>query len=482
MRHLVLFLLLLLPLHSIQAQNIVANPGFSDVNICTEYNYPCAPSAWESVAPNTSKIMYTQVRGNRYITITLYSSIDPNFRSYSETQLLCPLHKGQRYQLKLYTLMDEGRPYPLPGVLFDSVPVYRWTPRPLEQPATLYFNKDSDKHPEKKWTVLEKTFVAEANAKYMIIGNFDSALGHYPRNETFYLDIDSVSLVPLSGNVCANTRETAAKLYTLHDRHHFISPDKDLQDLEPVKTPKLQTVFYKPGSCDTLLLKSDFFLPKSKNINPSYAGQLESALKPSGSVLRHKIKLTGYVFKNASEKYNQVMAQDRAQAVASYMVYKKGFSFDDFIVTGVGKFTADGDSSERVEVINCQPSEEVTVAVTRTDTLLIPDLLFRVDSHQLEDKMIHALDSLIDKIPVGDHISLTVTGHTDNTGTNIYNQELSMRRAFTVSDYIRNKKPGSNITAVNGMGESMPVADNKTVAGRRKNRRVEVVIYYLSSQ
>lgn len=421
--------------------------------------------------------MYTEDRGNRYITLTLYSSIDPNFRSYSETQLLCPLLKGKQYLLKLYTLMEEDRPYPLPGILFDSGPIHRWTPRPLAMPATLYFSRDTDKHPEKKWTVLEKTFVAPADARYMIIGNFDSTTSNYPRNEAFYLNIDSVSLIPLSGGICTNTKETAAKLYAMHDRHHFISPDNDLQ---PVETPKLQTVFYTPGSCDTLVLKTDFFLPKSKNINPSYAGQLETALKPTGTVLRRKIKLTGYVFKNPSEKYNEVMAQDRAQAVASFLVYKKGFSFDDFIITGVGKLPPDGDSTERVVLVNCQPAEEVTVSVTRTDTLLIPDLLFQVNSHELENKMQQSLDSLIDKIPSGDHISISVTGHTDNTGTNIYNQELSMRRAFTVADYVRNKKPGSNISAVNGMGESMPVADNRTPAGRRKNRRVEIVIYYLT--
>jgi len=423
--------------------------------------------------------MYAEDKGNRYITITMYSSIDPNFRSYGETQLLCPLRKGQQYQLKLFTLMEEDQPYPLPGVLFDTTPVYRWTPRPLAEPATIYFSRETDKHPEKKWTVLEKTFTAQANAKYMVIGNFDSSVAQYPKRAEFYLVIDSVSLVPLSGKVCADTKAVAAKLYAAHDRHHFISPDRELK---PVKTPKLQTVFYTPGSCDTVLLQNDFFLPKSKNINPFYAGQLEDALKPSGNVLRNKIKLTGYVFKNASEKYNEVMAQDRAQQVANFLVYKKGFSFDDFIIKGVGKLSPNADSSERVELVNCQPAQEVTVAVTRTDTLLIPDLLFQVNSHQLEQKMLQSLDSLVGKIPGSDRISLTVTGHTDNTGTNIYNQELSMRRAFTVADYIREKKPGSNITAVNGMGESMPVADNKTTAGRRKNRRVEVVIYYLSEE
>ena len=70
---------------------------------------------------------------------------------------------------------------------------------------------------------------------------------------------------------------------------------------------------------------------------------MESALQGKNNELRTKIKLTGYVFKNKSEKYNEIMAQDRAQAVASYLVYEKGFSFDDFIISGVGKPPPTGD-------------------------------------------------------------------------------------------------------------------------------------------
>jgi outer membrane protein OmpA-like peptidoglycan-associated protein len=72
---------------------------------------------------------------------------------------------------------------------------------------------------------------------------------------------------------------------------------------------------------------------------------------------------------------------------------------------------------------------------------------------------------------------MEVEGHTDSTGTDAYNQKLSERRAAAVKDYLI-KEAGvesSKITAV-GYGESRPVADNKTAAGRTQNRRVEILI------
>jgi len=70
-----------------------------------------------------------------------------------------------------------------------------------------------------------------------------------------------------------------------------------------------------------------------------------------------------------------------------------------------------------------------------------------------------------------------VDGHTDSIGTHEYNQKLSERRAAAVREYLI-KQAGvdsSKITAV-GYGETKPVADNKTAAGRAKNRRVEILI------
>jgi len=69
-----------------------------------------------------------------------------------------------------------------------------------------------------------------------------------------------------------------------------------------------------------------------------------------------------------------------------------------------------------------------------------------------------------------------ITGHTDNTGTAEYNQQLSVRRAQTVRDYLVKLGANPSIMQVAGVGAANPIADNKTAAGRAENRRVEVEV------
>ena len=69
-----------------------------------------------------------------------------------------------------------------------------------------------------------------------------------------------------------------------------------------------------------------------------------------------------------------------------------------------------------------------------------------------------------------------IEGHTDNIGTDDYNQGLSQRRADSVRSYlVRQGVDGDRLTAV-GAGESAPVAGNESATGRQLNRRVEVII------
>lgn len=72
--------------------------------------------------------------------------------------------------------------------------------------------------------------------------------------------------------------------------------------------------------------------------------------------------------------------------------------------------------------------------------------------------------------------SLSIVGHTDAEGTEANNRELSQRRAQAVADYLRTKNVNPARLAASGKGESEPVADNRTDAGRRANRRVEIFV------
>jgi OOP family OmpA-OmpF porin len=64
----------------------------------------------------------------------------------------------------------------------------------------------------------------------------------------------------------------------------------------------------------------------------------------------------------------------------------------------------------------------------------------------------------------------------DSVGTDAYNQKLSVRRATAVKNYLVSKGIDANRIQIEGKGESQPVADNKTSAGRAKNRRVQIEV------
>ncbi|MBN1928399.1 MAG: OmpA family protein [Chlorobiaceae bacterium] len=104
-------------------------------------------------------------------------------------------------------------------------------------------------------------------------------------------------------------------------------------------------------------------------------------------------------------------------------------------------------------------------------------LLFSTDSSTLNANSqynIEKLASILNRYPDTD---VVVAGHTDSTGSEATNQILSERRAESVSSLLRAYGvAGSRLTAI-GYGETRPVATNETEAGRRLNRRVEVLIY-----
>ncbi|HEY0064248.1 MAG TPA: OmpA family protein [Telluria sp.] len=102
--------------------------------------------------------------------------------------------------------------------------------------------------------------------------------------------------------------------------------------------------------------------------------------------------------------------------------------------------------------------------------------LFDFDKAVVKPEGRAALDELLRK-QEGVNIELMVTvGHTDAKGSDQYNQKLSLRRAEAVKAYLVSKGIEDTRVYTEGKGESQPVADNKSDAGRAENRRVTVEV------
>lgn len=104
------------------------------------------------------------------------------------------------------------------------------------------------------------------------------------------------------------------------------------------------------------------------------------------------------------------------------------------------------------------------------------DAFFDFDKAVLKPAGKASLDDLVGKLKDMNLEVIIAVGHTDSVGTDAYNQKLSVRRAEAVKAYLQSKGVEANRVYTEGKGEKQPVADNKTAAGRAKNRRVEIEV------
>jgi outer membrane protein OmpA-like peptidoglycan-associated protein len=103
------------------------------------------------------------------------------------------------------------------------------------------------------------------------------------------------------------------------------------------------------------------------------------------------------------------------------------------------------------------------------------DVLFDTGKSNLRPPAREALAKLSGIVLNYPSLRLVIEGHTDSTGSSEFNQKLSEERAAAVRDYLVNQGLGMDSIVTRGLGEADPVGDNKTVAGRQQNRRVEII-------
>ncbi len=193
--------------------------------------------------------------------------------------------------------------------------------------------------------------------------------------------------------------------------------------------------------------------------------------KVTGKPLRARIELFN-LEKNEMEslvqsdsitgEYLMVLTQGAEYALytskAGYLFSNSNFNYSD--VTDFAPITMD---------IALDPA-------LKGHSVVLKNIFFDTDKYDLKERSITELQKIIRFLNENQHIKIEISGHTDNTGSPEYNQQLSEKRAQAVYSYLIENGIDSKKLSWKGYGQSRPKSTNDTEAGRQLNRRIEFII------
>ena len=114
--------------------------------------------------------------------------------------------------------------------------------------------------------------------------------------------------------------------------------------------------------------------------------------------------------------------------------------------------------------------------VEKNASVVLNNLFFDVDQYELKQQSITEINEIIRFLKMNESVRIEISGHTDNSGKETYNQQLSLRRAGAVTEYLVKKGIASSRILQKGYGSSKPLKANDSDANRQFNRRIEFKI------
>lgn len=369
--------------------NLIPNPSFEDANTCKKYDELCGPEAWRSTTLklfyylndlNSKNTINLPVDGHRMISLRLHDKSRPANRSFVQVPLLCHLQKDSSYTLSFHfkpQLNNIGQF----GIWFTD------TLR-ISNNNGLYIGKEPDVKvilpdtlKEDTWIRVEKQFVAKANDKVLVLGNFTEE--------------DSTQIIPFPREEKSGGYKSTSRTYYFFDHFHLsannYSPSCDADQ-------RRQQIYHNDVRHTTTNFTALFVQPPA----PKMVEQAEDTPAPIVEVIK------------------------------------------------IGK-----DTIELNQVFE------------------LPNIRFASGEAKLLAIAHPALKALAYHLKTKPSLSVEITGHTDDQGTDEFNQELSERRANTVRNFLFAQGVNEDQISAKGSGSNAPIAENETEEGRIRNRRVE---------
>ncbi len=152
-------------------------------------------------------------------------------------------------------------------------------------------------------------------------------------------------------------------------------------------------------------------------------------------------------------------------------------SFEDYEIYQPKKLEEEEDDFVDVEIVTLADIKVEEIQVDQK--IVLNNILFETGKSILLAESYQELDHLIEVLNENPTLHIKITGHTDNVGSEEFNQQLSGERALSVVDYLLTKDIDTDRLGSEGHGSAEPVRSNRTEEGRRLNRRVEFTVVKL---
>jgi outer membrane protein OmpA-like peptidoglycan-associated protein len=138
-------------------------------------------------------------------------------------------------------------------------------------------------------------------------------------------------------------------------------------------------------------------------------------------------------------------------------------------------------AEQEKQQLRAQLLQQLNAVLATKDTdrglvVTMADVLFDTGKYTLRLAAREKLAKLAGIVLGHPGLRLAAEGHTDSTGTSEFNQKLSVKRAEAVAEYLGSQGVPLDSLSASGFGETKPIAQNNTAAGRQQNRRVELIV------
>lgn len=332
MRYLLFYLSIVIAFRA-QAQNLLANGGFEEENICTEYKHNCAPEAWIANSFYANYYYYTPgqaYRGTHFVGLASGHLWQRRPHNFIRTKLLCGLQPGHRYELQFFVrsrhdILDSvGVYFSETDFLFekrrhDALTPQLWAGDALD---TLYEDPGD-------WQKVRLHYTATGNEQFMTIGSFNrreyKLQARPDLNNDYYFYLDEVSLVPLDGaeRLCMQADSVRQAIYDENERHEYLRRQVYVRSKTPPPVQELPKTVMRAvpprQRIDTLIIPDIFFATASYRLTDRSHHTLDSFVSKLQTYTIDSIVVEGHTDSVGKLAYNEQLSLNRAGAVRDWI-------------------------------------------------------------------------------------------------------------------------------------------------------------------